>query len=78
MHEVCLNEKSYKRLSEYADTCGVSLDQAASKIINKWMEETGDYTIYVIQKRRANPSLKPGKSYTEESPHSIQRVRIAG
>jgi len=53
---VCLkiSPETHARIASYAKAGkNLTVDRAAEKIINHWMDETGDFVIDELRKRRA-------------------------
>lgn len=55
---ICLNDKSYKRIERYAETAGISIELAASRAIDEWMNTTGDDVVYILKQRRKKQAAK--------------------
>ena len=56
---VVLSEAAYRRIQEYAQVAGVSVERAANDAIVEWMNSTGDLFIEAVRKRR-RPTFKAG------------------
>lgn len=59
MSEVCLTAETYQRIAEYAAIFGVSVEYAANKAIQRWMDASGEIAMEVhLDKRKAKSPVK--------------------
>lgn len=49
---VKLSPEVHARVTAYATAVNISFDSAADKIINRWMDDTGDLVIEELAKKR--------------------------
>jgi hypothetical protein len=58
-NSLVLSKKAYERIEAYAATAGISVERAASDAIKEWMDITGDFLIYELQRRREARAARP-------------------
>jgi hypothetical protein len=59
MMQVCLSAEAYSRIEDYATTFGVSVDYAASKAIERWMDDSGEIAMRVHLENQARKASRP-------------------
>ena len=51
MPQIELSPEAFTRVSHYAAVLGIPVEEAASKMVVKWMDETGDLVLSFLEKK---------------------------
>jgi predicted DNA-binding helix-hairpin-helix protein len=84
MVQVEVSAEAYSRIKEYATTFGVSVEYAASKAIERWMDDDGEIAMRVHLENQARKASRPKLIVMQTAqPHNsvlctASRRRMAG
>jgi hypothetical protein len=59
MMQVCLSAEAHSRIEVYATTFGVSVDYAASKAIERWMDDSGEFAMEAHLENQTRKASRP-------------------